>query len=50
MFAANAATPTASGSAGAVVVSLASSLLLTLGLLLTIGSLPLPLLIKPITG
>jgi hypothetical protein len=49
MFAANASAPVAAGSA-AVVVSLASSLLLTLGLLLTIGSLPLPVLIKPITG
>jgi hypothetical protein len=47
MFAANASTPVAAGSAAAAVVS---SLLLTLGLLLTIGSLPLPLLIQPITG
>jgi hypothetical protein len=50
MFAANASAPVAAGSAAAVLVSLASSLLLTLGLLLTIGSLPLPVLIKPITG
>ena len=50
MFAANAFAPVAAGSAAAVVVSLAASLLPTLGLLLTIGSLPLPLLIKPITG
>jgi hypothetical protein len=49
MFAANAFAPLAAGSAAAVVVSLVSSLLLTLGLLLIIGSLPL-LLIKPITG
>ncbi|HEY7171824.1 MAG TPA: hypothetical protein VH417_13325 [Vicinamibacterales bacterium] len=49
MFAANTSAPVTAGSP-AVVVSLVSSLLLTLGLLLTIGSLPLPLLIKPITG
>ena len=48
MFAANASGPVVAGSAVAAVVSLPSSLLLTLGLLLTIGS--LPLLIKPMTG
>jgi hypothetical protein len=51
MFAANTSTPVVAGSAAVVVVvSSVFSLLLTLGLLLTIGSLPLPVLIKPITG
>jgi hypothetical protein len=49
MFAANSSAPAAAGPAAGVVSSV-PALLLILGLLLIIGSLPLPLLIKPITG
>ena len=48
MSAVNASAPVAAGSAAGAVSFV--SLPLIVALLLTIGSLPLPLLIKPITG